>query len=67
MSQRSALRTSIKKLQKLISANNVEEARAAYRETSAHIDRAASKGLHHANRAARLKRRLNNRLRAITT
>ncbi|MDE0097882.1 MAG: 30S ribosomal protein S20 [Gammaproteobacteria bacterium] len=67
MSQRSALRTSIKKLLKLIDANNVDQARATYRETSAHIDRAASKGLHHPNRAARLKRRLNNRLRAITT
>ena len=67
MSQRSALRTSIKKLLKLIDANNVEGARAAYGETTSHIDRAASKGLHHANRAARLKRRLNNRLRAIAS
>ncbi len=65
MSQRSALRTSIKKLLKLIDAKNVDEAKTVYGETTSYIDRAASKGLHHANRAARLKRRLNNRLRAI--
>ena len=65
MGQRSALRTSIKKLLKQIADNNVEQASAAYNEAVSAIDRAASKGLHHANRAARLKKRLNNRLRAI--
>ncbi len=65
MSQRSALRTSIKKLLKLIQTHQIQEAKEAYRETSAHIDKAASKGLHHANRAARLKRRLHHRLRAL--
>lgn len=66
MGQRSSLRTSIKKLLKLIEDNNVDEARNAYRDTASRIDRSASKGLHHANRAARLKKRLNNRLRAIS-
>ncbi|MBX2870284.1 MAG: 30S ribosomal protein S20 [Acidiferrobacterales bacterium] len=66
MSQRSALRTAIKKLLKLIKDNNAEEAKAAYQVASARIDRAASKGLHHANRAARLKKRLNNRLRSLS-
>ncbi|MGI9316461.1 MAG: 30S ribosomal protein S20 [bacterium] len=65
MSQRSALRTSIKKLLKLIGENNVDEAKSAYRDAASLIDRTASKGLHHSNRAARLKKRLNNRLRAI--
>jgi len=65
MSQRSALRTSIKKFLKLVSAKDREGAAGAYRVTGAVIDRAASKGLHHKNRAARLKRRLNNRLRAL--
>ena len=67
ISQRSSLRTSIKKLLMQINANNVVEARATYRETVSRIDRAASKGLHHANRAARLKSRLNSRLRAISS
>ncbi len=66
MSQRSALRTAIKKLLKLIKENNVEEAKNAFRDASSHIDRASSKGLHHANRAARLKQRLNNRVRALS-
>lgn len=67
MSQRSALRTAIKKLLKLISDKNADEAKAAYQSAVSHIDRASSKGLHHANRAARLKQRLNNRLRAISS
>jgi len=66
MSQRSSLRTSIKKLLKLIEDNNVDEAKNAYRDTASRIDRTVSKGLHHANRAARLKKRLNNRLRTIS-
>jgi len=66
MSQRSALRTSIKKLLKQIADNNKDEAKAAYQEAVSRIDRAASKGLHPANRAARLKQRLNNRLRTLT-
>ncbi len=65
MSQRSALRSSIKKLLKLISSNDKEAATTAYREAVSKIDSAASKGLHPRNRAARLKSRLNNRLRTI--
>ena len=66
MSQRSSLRTSIKKFLKLVSGKNREEAAGAYRDATASIDRAVSKGLHHKNRAARLKKRLNNRLRALS-
>ena len=66
MSQRSALRTSIKKLLKSIEEKNVDEAKSAYRDAVSRIDRSASKGLHHGNRAARLKKRLNNRLRSIS-
>lgn len=65
MSQRSALRTSIKKFLKLVGAGDREGATEAYRRATSDIDRAAAKNLHHKNRAARLKRRLNNRLRAI--
>ena len=66
MSQRSSLRSSIKKLLKTIAANDKDAATAAYRDAVSKIDRAASKGLHHRNRAARLKSRLNNRLRSLT-
>ena len=64
-SQQSTLRTSIKSFLKSLEQNDVEAARAAYRETTSSIDRAVHKGLHHKNRAARLKSRLNNRLRQL--
>ena len=67
MSQRSSLRTSIKKFLKLVDEGNSENAATAYRDAVASIDRTASKGLHHKNRAARLKKRLNNRLRALNS
>ena len=65
MSQRSALRTAIKKFLKLAAGKDRTAAAQAYREASSDIDRAVSKNLHHKNRAARLKKRLNNRLRAV--
>ncbi len=71
MSQRSALRTAIKKFLKIASGgaggseDDSQAADGAYRAATAGIDRAVSKGLHHKNRAARLKKRLNNRLRSL--
>ncbi len=67
MSQRSSLRTSIKKFLKLVAGDDCEKAADAYRRAASDIDRAAAKGLHHKNRAARLKKRLNNRLRALNS
>lgn len=64
-SQRSALRTSIKSFLKTVEGGDVEASRAAYTRTVSAIDRGVNKGLHHKNRAARLKSRLNNRLRAL--
>jgi len=76
MSGRSALRTAIKQFIKLVGggksagaaqpAVDIDAATAAYRAAASNIDRAVGKGLHHKNRAARLKRRLNNRLRAVS-
>ena len=62
-SQRSTIRTAIKKLQKLIAEKNTAAAKSAYQVATALIDRATRKGIHHANRAARLKHRLNEKLR----
>jgi len=42
-----------------------EAAAVAYREAVPAIDRAANRGLIHKNKAARHKRRLNARIRAI--
>lgn len=64
MSQRSSMRTSIKRFISSINSNDVPSAQAAYRELSSKVDRAARKGLAHPNRAARLKSRLNARLKA---
>ena len=64
-SQRSAVRTAIKKLDAAIVAGDKEAAQAAYLASVSIIDKATIKGLHHKNRAARLKSRLNKRVKEI--
>ena len=64
--QASSMRTVIKKFIKAINANDAETAKNAYQQASSEIDKAAKKNLHSKNRAARLKSRLNNRLRALS-
>jgi len=66
MSQRSALRSAIKQLLKKIAEGNIEEAMISYRRVVSSVDKAAAKGLYHRNKAARLKQRLNNRLRTLS-
>jgi len=63
---RSRMRTTIKKFLKLVEAGDKEAAAAAYRETSSVVDKMTNKGIHHKNRAARMKSRLNARLKAIS-
>ncbi|MDB4511825.1 30S ribosomal protein S20 [Arenicella sp.] len=65
-SQRSQVRTAIKKLEAAITGGDSEAAKAAYTESVAMIDRATVKGLHHKNRAARLKSRLNKRVKLMS-
>ena len=67
MAQRATVRTRIKKYLKLIENNDIEASRDEYQKVASHIDVAARKGLHHPNKAARLKSRLNTRLRNIGT
>ncbi|MEM7359310.1 MAG: 30S ribosomal protein S20 [Pseudomonadota bacterium] len=64
-SQRSAVRTAIKKLDAAIAAGDKEAAKAAFEKSMSMIDRATVKGLHHKNRAARLKSRLNKRVKEM--
>lgn len=64
-SQRSAVRTAVKKLDAAIEAGDQEGATAAYQASVSIIDKATVKGLHHKNRAARLKSRLNKRVKAV--
>jgi small subunit ribosomal protein S20 len=61
-SQRSMLRTYIKKVVKAIETGNTEEAKAAYQVAVPVIDRMADKGLIHKNKAARHKSRLNHHI-----
>ena len=64
-SQRAAVRTAIKKLEAAIDTGDQAAAQTAYQKSVAKIDQATSKGLHHKNRAARLKSRLNKRVKAM--
>ncbi len=64
-SQRSELRSSIKKVFAAIRSGNSEVAMQAYRKAVPIIDSAVGKGLIHQNKAARHKSRLNQHIRAL--
>ncbi len=63
MSQRSSLRTSIKKVVVAIAAGDKEVASAAYKAATPTIDSMADKGIIHKNKAARHKSRLNQHIK----
>ena len=63
--QRSNMRTSIKKVLKAIEAGDKDAAKKAYDEAVPVIDKAAGKGLMHANKAARHKSRMNQHIRSL--
>ena len=62
---RSALRTSIKKVVKAIESGDKEAASQAYKDAVPVIDRMATRGQIHANKAARHKSRLNATIKAL--
>lgn len=64
-SYRSMFRTFLKKVLAAIDAGDKEKAVNAYNQAVAMIDKTASKGLIHKNKAARHKSRLNTRIRAM--
>jgi small subunit ribosomal protein S20 len=63
--QRSAFRTAVKKVIKAIRGGDQAAAAEAYKAAVPIIDRAAGKGLIHANKAARHKSRLNAHIKAL--
>ena len=63
--QRSTFRTAVKKVLKAIAAGDKAAATEAYNNAVSVIDRAAGKGLIHANKAARHKSRLNAHIKAL--
>lgn len=64
-SQRSAVRTAVKKLDAAIEAGDQAAAKAAFETSMSLIDKGTIKGLHHKNRAARMKSRLNKRVKEM--
>jgi small subunit ribosomal protein S20 len=59
------MRTHIKKVYAAIESNDKEAANTAYAAAVSIIDRNAKLGLHHRNKSARLKSRMNARIKAI--
>jgi len=64
-SQRSMIRTYVKKVDAAILAGDYEAATAAYNKAVPVIDRMADKGVIHKNKAARHKSRYNKAIKAL--
>lgn len=62
---KSAMRTSVKKVEAAIVLNDVEAAKNTFAEAASKLDKAAAKGLIHKNAAARKKSRLMKKMNAI--
>jgi small subunit ribosomal protein S20 len=65
MAARSRFRTAVKKALVAAESGNREEAVAAYRSAQPVIDTMVTKGIIHRNKAARHKREINARIKAI--
>ena len=65
MSQRSTLRTAIKKVQAAIATGDRAAAQAVYKETVSTIDHIADKRIIHKNKAARHKSRLSAAVKGL--
>jgi small subunit ribosomal protein S20 len=66
MAARSRLRTSIKKVLSAVSAGKKDEAVAAYKAAQPVIDTMVTKGIIHRNKAARHKRELSAKVKALS-
>ena len=65
-SQRSHVRTQIKKVLRAIESGDKAAAEEAYKAAVPALDRSVSKGIMHANKAARHKSRLNQHVRGMS-
>ena len=65
-SQRSLVRTVIKKVNAAVDTGDAEAAKTAYDSAVPVIDRMADKGIIHKNKAARHKSRLNTQVKALS-
>lgn len=64
-SQKSAMRTAMKKVELAVENNNVEEAKAALAVAVRKLDKAVTKGILHRNAANRYKARLARKVNAL--
>ena len=64
-SQRSMLRTAVKKVLKALEANDAAAAQDAFNVAQPILDRFSARGLIHRNKAARHKSRLTARIKAL--
>ena len=64
-SQRSMLRTAVKKVIKALDANDAGAAQEAFNSAQPILDRLSARGLIHRNKAARHKSRLTARIKAL--
>lgn len=64
-SQKSDMRTAIKKVESFIEANDVENAKALLPETLRKIDKAVQKGIIHKNNGERNKTRLIKKMNSL--
>jgi small subunit ribosomal protein S20 len=65
VSQRSMMRTAVKKVVKALEAKDKAGAEAAYKTAETVLDSSAHKGLIHKNKASRHKARLTAHIRAL--
>ncbi len=64
-SMRSMLRTAVRKVLRALDTGSYDASSAAYASAKPIIDRMASKAIIHRNKAARLKSRLNAKVKAL--
>ena len=65
LSQKSEMRTAIKKVLKAIESKELAASQAAFKAATKEIDILAGRNLIHPNKAARLKSRLNAKIKAL--
>ena len=65
MSQKSTMRTAIKKVLKAVQEGDKSLAQTTFKTVASLTDKAAKKNIIHANKAARIKSRLNQKIKAI--
>ncbi len=66
MTLRSRLRSAVRKVLLAVREGNKDAAQASFKEAVPEIDRMVTKGIIRKNRAARYKRRLNARVKALS-